>query len=57
MEIKKSQKKALMDYILSNFDLDNFEKEYEHLIREHSIHKYVKNTDFNILYVYIFKII
>lgn len=37
-------------FFLSNFDLDNFEKEYEYLIREHSIKKYVKNTDFNILY-------
>lgn len=38
-------------FFLLNFDLDKFEKEYEYLIREHSIHKYVKNTDDNTLYI------
>ena len=37
-------------FFLSNFDIINFEKEYEYLIREHAIDKYVKNTDIDILY-------
>lgn len=37
-------------FFLSNFDIDNFEKKYEYLIREHAIQKYVKNSDIDILY-------
>jgi len=37
-------------FFLSNFDLDNFEKKYEHLIREHAIQKYVKNANIDILH-------
>jgi hypothetical protein len=37
-------------FFLSNFDLDKFEKDNEYLIREHSIQKYVKNTDIDTLY-------
>ena len=37
-------------FFLSNFDLDNFEKDYEYLIREYSIQKYIKYSDINILY-------
>jgi hypothetical protein len=37
-------------FFLSNFDLDKFEKDYEYLIREHSIHKYVKNSNDITLY-------
>jgi hypothetical protein len=37
-------------FFLSNFDLDNFEKDYEYLIREYSIQKYIKYSDVNILY-------
>ena len=37
-------------FFLSNFDLDYFEKEYEYLIREYSIQKYIKNSDINTLY-------
>jgi len=37
-------------FFLSNFDLEEFEKKYEYLIREYSIQKYVKNSDINTLY-------
>ena len=37
-------------FFLSNFDLNKFEKDYEYLIREHSIHKYVKNSNDITLY-------
>ena len=37
-------------FFLSNFDIDKFEKEYEYLIREHSIHKFVKNSNDITLY-------
>jgi hypothetical protein len=37
-------------FFLSNFDLDNFEKDYEYLIREYSIQKYIKYSDVNTLY-------
>ena len=37
-------------FFLSNFDIDKFEKNYEYLIREHSIQKYVKNTNIDTLY-------
>lgn len=37
-------------FFLSNFDIDNFEKKYEYLIREHAIQKYVKNTNIDTLY-------
>lgn len=39
------------NFFLSNFDIDKFENEYEYLIREHSIHKYVKNSCVNTLYL------
>ena len=37
-------------FFLSNFDLNKFEKDYEYLIRENAIQKYVKNSDINTLY-------
>ena len=37
-------------FFLSNFDLNKFEKDYEYLIREHAINKYVKNSDIDVLY-------
>jgi len=37
-------------FFLSNFDLNKFEKDYEYLIREYSIQKYVKNTDIDTLF-------
>ena len=37
-------------FFLSNFDIDNFEKKYEYLIREHAIKKYVKNANTDILH-------
>lgn len=37
-------------FFLSNFDINKFEKDYEYLIREYSIQKYVKNSDIDILY-------
>ena len=40
-------------FFLSNFDIDKFEKEYEYLIREYSIQKYVKNSSFDTLYFFV----
>jgi len=37
-------------FFLSNFDINKFEKDYEYLIREHAINKYVKNSDIDVLY-------
>ena len=44
-------------FFLSNFDIDKFEKEYEYLIREYSIQKYVKNSSFDTLYFFVFVMI
>jgi hypothetical protein len=37
-------------FFLCNFDLNNFEKEYEYLIREYSIINYVNNSDSDTLH-------
>lgn len=37
-------------FFLSNFDLNKFEKEFEYLIRDHAIQKYIKNSDTDSLY-------
>ena len=37
-------------FFLTNFDISRFEKEYEYLIRDHAIEKYVKNSDDITLY-------
>ena len=37
-------------FFLCDFNLNKFEKEYEYLIREHAIQKYIKNSDIDSLY-------
>jgi hypothetical protein len=37
-------------FFLCDFNLNKFEKEFEHLIRDHAIQKYVKNSDTDSLY-------
>jgi hypothetical protein len=37
-------------FFLCDFDIYKFEKKYEHLIREHAIQKYIKNSHVDLLY-------
>jgi len=37
-------------FFLCDFNLNKFEKEFEYLIREHAIQKYIKNSDTDTLY-------
>jgi len=45
-------------FFLSNFNINNFEEEYDYLIRENAIRKYVKNNeDIESLYISVFSMI